>query len=367
MDTFISVMLYVALAWMMYRVSWHAFYSKYRRNRTLAWSAMLLIPSVAAALRGDTGTDSLMYRTFYEDMSSIQRWQTFEPGYTFLMKLLNHFHASYKILFFIMMFFTVLFVMLLLQNERSYINVQVSALVFMLSLYLAGFNIMRQALAMAMLLYAMSIFIDGKTWQSVGVILLAVLFHRSALVGLAIIAGKHIFLGKYWKEVLAVGCAVLIYLITHRELLGELVYILTRSAYYAAYVTRDSESASSLPVYVLKICFVVIMGFLYREYYVGEARRMKVYYAMIVCGYTFTALNLITMTYVGRLGEYFSYLYIVLMGFCAGHNLTIAGKTIKKQYISALIILYFLAIFLHQNVYKSYSELIPYQGWFRIK
>lgn len=367
MDNAITVMLYVGLACMMYSVSKYAFYSKYKLNKSVAWFAMLMLPSLVAAFRNGTGTDSKMYQQAYAHLNSVHRWQDFEKGYLFLMKVLNEMLLSYRALFFVMMFFTILFFLLLLENEKKNIDVQTATFVFMITLYLSCFNGMRQGLAITMLLYAMSIFIDGKTKQSICIIILAMLFHLSAMIGLAIIIGKYIFKNKYWKLFLFAGCGVLIYLITHRELLGRLVYQITASGYYASYVTRDSASESNLLVYLMKICFPTVFGFAYMKLYVGETAKMKIYYAMMLCGYTFSALNLITMTYVGRAGDYFSYLYIVLMGFYANNSLPLLKRKIKSCYIRILIIAYYMLFFFHQFVYKGFNDLIPYKGWFGVE
>ena len=73
MEVIITITIYLGLAFVFSKLLPVAFYSKYNTDKSLAWIMLLLIPSLLAAFRKGTGTDSLMYMKAYENWNSLNR------------------------------------------------------------------------------------------------------------------------------------------------------------------------------------------------------------------------------------------------------------------------------------------------------
>lgn len=363
MDNIITIVLYVGLATVMAYIIPYCFRTRNSFNRKFAYFVAFLLPTLLAACRGNTGTDSNMYQNTYYDIENVQRWQDFELGYQMLVKLLNYFNLPYQFLFGIMGFLTCFFIILFIKNEKNNINVSVAVFIYFIDLYLGSFNIMRQGLAITMVLYAFSLFLDKKYIRFLIVILSACLFHSSAMLGFVIVAGKIIFDNRYSKFMYIVISGIVLYFVFHRELLGKIAYIISHSSYYASYITRDAESEGSILKYFLKIFPVLFISILF-ILQKNVSDRIKVYFGLMLGGYLISVLGVITATQVHRIGYYFSYLVIIVLSSCCNSSIIIGNKKITTQTTSVVVVLYFILVFFYNYVYRGFCDLIPYQGLF---
>ena len=363
MEVFITIVLYIGIAITVSQFAWYAICSKYSFNEKVGWIYITIIPALVAAFRYKTGTDSNMYMNSYLDIGSIMRYQDFEKGYLWLVEVLNNCGFSYQMMFFLMNFMTLVFLFLLFKREKDIIDIKIATFIFILDLYLNSFNMMRQALAITMVMYAFSLFTDRKYIYSCFVIGAAMLFHGSALLGMAIVLGKIVFDNRYSKVMYVAVIYIVLYLINNRDLFGSIVYYISGSGYYASYITRDAESDGSLLGYFIKILPILLICLICLEK-ISKNKKMKVYFGMMFGGYILSALGVITATQVQRVGYYFSYLSIVVLAFCCKTDLVVGRIKIGKNVVKTLIILYYIVMFFYKFVYKGFCDLIPYQGFF---
>ena len=363
MEYVVTVILYLLYIYIMTQMAGMAFTSKYKTNRNLGWMMILLFPSLLAAFRGRTGTDSYMYQQIYEGI--LQReWQTMEFGYACIMEVLNACHFSYRVLFFIMQFLTVLFIMLFINNEKENIDARMAVLIFASDLFFWTLNGMRQGLAIAIVLYAFSVFMDGKWKKSIALIILASVFHMSALIAFVVLGAKWLFENRYTRVIIAICVGVILWFIFHRDQLGYLAYKLSGSAYYASYITRDAQSEGSIINVIIKcfpILFICALNF---KNYRGNAKKYKIYFAMMICGYVFTLLGVITATFVERAAYYFTYLNICLLAFASTQPLVVYKWKFSCQIVKYVVIAYVMVMFSYNTVYRNFNDLIPYYGLF---
>lgn len=162
-------------------------------------SATALI--VLAACRGDhVGTDILAYqKDLYVHALRIRslvdyiRWSYEEPGYSFLTFLgarLGHFayvHALNMCLIIVPMYY-------LIWDAKEVLDPDISLGVFLFLYYVQGYNVVRQQIAISLVTLGLNQFTKKRYLFSIVLLLSAILFHYSAIVG----AASYIL---YWMSI----------------------------------------------------------------------------------------------------------------------------------------------------------------------
>ena len=360
MAIFLTFILYFGSAFLCSYVSNYAFKSTNKYNRRLFKLIIFIIPVLVSTFREKTGTDSEMYIKTYENfqMISSKRWNDFEIGFKFIIELLNRLGASYHMLFFLMSSILVGCTLLFIDNEKENINVKVSVFIFMTDLYLIGNNIMRQATVVAIALYSISIYLDGKRFKSVVLICLSSLIHISGLITLLVIVFEFLVKNKKYKFIIASISVITLFLVINRSLLAIIVMKLTNSA-YAMYLTSKVDSGGSLINYIIKYIFPITIFLIYMDEY-KKVPKMKVYASLVLMGYIFLLLSIFTGTQVQRIGYSFLYLNIVLFGYISNEDCYVMNKRISKNSIGVLVILYAFSICVVNIFISGFNEVVPY-------
>ncbi|MFT9457219.1 MAG: EpsG family protein [Liquorilactobacillus hordei] len=327
--------------------------------------AVIVISSAVVAFRGITGTDSAMYITLYEDgANSIFRWNQIENGFLLFMKLVRNLGGSYQLFFFLVSSLTTGFILMTIAHEKKIINVRIAAVIYFTDLYFNSFNIMRQSLAISICLYALIIFFDRKKITGILLILLAAQIHYSAYVCLLVILGDFLFNNRNTRTNILMMFTLFIgilFLISHRLLLGNIVQLVTGNQYYAGYITRDDYTGGSFLIYYLKIFPILSIPFLYLRYYKNHAY-MNVLFVLMICGYIMSSLGAVLATQVGRIGMYFTTLSIVMLGFCCNNDIYIGNKiVVKKDIVSFCVYSFYILMFIINVFVSKYYEIVPYR------
>lgn len=173
-------------------------------GKTLAFIGVLL-PCILAGMRADTiGTDVKVYveplynaakqsTSFFSYLD--QRWYViwrymyvgeFEIGFTTLIYIIGKLGGSLATVLFFIQVLIVAPIYLGLKKMKNRYPVCFGMLVFYLLFYNTSLNMMRQWIAMSILFYGLSYLFDNKKKNYLITILLACLFHTSALMGVAI-------------------------------------------------------------------------------------------------------------------------------------------------------------------------------------
>lgn len=340
-----------------------------------------------SAFRGNAGTDSPMYRRAYEyGENSILRWVDFEPGYRALMDFLRSYHFPYQVLFFVMGFFTTLFMILAILHERREINVYVASVIFLSDFYLVSMNIVRQAMAMSICIYAICLFFDGETKSAlpypfslldirkkttkakfgkqciaVGMILIASQFHTSALFCLVIIFGKLLFTQKRTPIILISAFVCVSIFLLKRDLLFKLILLLTGSYYYASYFNSDVASDGSFFGYYIKLLPIIAVALMYYPKY-RNYTKMHQLFAFLMIGIMISSIGVITDSQVNRIGFYFKYLDMIIIGYCTRSSIRVSTIKITSTAISIGMCAFYLLLFYYKVFLSNFAELVPYGG-----
>lgn len=369
MDIIITYIMYLGVAVVTSELIEKSALSKVKSKKIFFLIIAVLICGMLAAFRNTTGTDSAMYiRAYYYGVDSINRIGGFEVGYTVLTQILKFFGFSHLSLFFAANAITSLFIFLTIFIERESIDVKLASFIYVMTLYFWSFNAMRQAIAIAIGMYATSLFIKKYYIQSLVLFIFAVSFHTSAVIYILVIGGKWIFQSKYKKWFMLVFFGFALYLVTNRELFANAVKIVFNFVHtnrpYAGYISRDAETDGSIIKYYIKIIPVVFVTVSNFKNYICN-KRMYVYFGLVITGRILSSLDYITATQVGRMGTYFYSFEIVLLAFCAVHGVPLFNhRRLNSKTTTILLYMYIIAIFSYDYFIKGFGAIVPYRGLF---
>jgi hypothetical protein len=139
---------------------------------------LFIVLWIPAAIRYGIGTDYFSYVDYYNDIKYGGISRKLEVGFIFIYKLLIMLNLDVQWFFVITSFFTILFTLLSFKKHFYF-----SVLLYNLFLlYLYSYNIVRQALAVAIVMYAISNIIRGNAKKYVFLVCMASLFHISAIL-----------------------------------------------------------------------------------------------------------------------------------------------------------------------------------------
>lgn len=138
----------------------------------------LLLFAVVFGMRYDVGTDHLTYLTKYVNRVTTERYELLFASITALCQKIN---LHYTVYFGILAFIQVFFFYYSFKDER-YLYPFLSFFLFTTEDWMSWMNIIRQALAICVCLYSLKFIEEKKLWKYLLCILIAFLFHRSAVI-----------------------------------------------------------------------------------------------------------------------------------------------------------------------------------------
>lgn len=335
-----------------------------KNTRYTAYIIITCFTSLFAAFRGNAGTDTNMYHYVFNTgdptaavLGSDGRWQNIEKGYmvinSFCRKIM-----PFEMFLFILSFITIFLIIICIENYRKYVNSYVSAFVLYTTFYLNSFNMVRQALAISLCMFAFFCYLDNKIWLSLMTMFLALTIHTSALIFLFIYISKIIFKKEKW---VFLSLIIIVFLVFNRQLFGQLVLFLTKNNYYAGYFIRDAETNGNIFRYLLRISpILIVTGVFYPK--LSKNMSFRIILVLMVMGYLLFGLNAETDTQVGRIGLYFETLNIFGLGIISNNNLIISKMkvTISKNIVSTVLLLYLFGLYTYSALIMNNGQLIPY-------
>lgn len=141
-----------------------------------------LITVIPNALRYEIGADYVNYVAIFEELAA-GGTSSVEPGFLFLNKIIIYFGLGYEWLFIFVAIFIHLFAFLAYPKKNKYI----AHLFFMLLFYFQTFNILRQMMAIVVIMYAFKLYMQQRNdIRFYIMVVFASLFHSIALIFLFI-------------------------------------------------------------------------------------------------------------------------------------------------------------------------------------
>ena len=308
-------------------------YNKSKKASKLATIIAFFVAfTVVQALRSYTvGTDTPMYIKFYNNIALNSR---FEPGFMLLCKILNYFKLDSRWLSIITNFGYMYFI------YKNTDKLTESALIYIfMNFYFDSFNLMRQSIAVSILLIAMTAFLNKKYIRFFILWLVACQFHNTCYVYILVLI--YIYINSFmktWKSKTAffLACMCILYFITPLILstLFSVSDISSNYYYYTSgrgleYIERNVFGSVLL---VLLNSMLLLYACLRKKTILSNIREAEFqFYFSNMCCAILCYVAAIQIEIFSRFGHYFMPAAIILVPMCFKENN-------KKSYFDKLVI-----------------------------
>lgn len=329
-----------------------------RRSCLFLIALILMVPAI---LRQETGNDYLRYVEFFH-LASIDAYVPTEAGFNWLAKAVYGLcgYENYLLLFAIYAVMTILVMLTVIRQQAE--NFCFSFFLFMMfGYYFQSFNTMRYYFALSLSLLAMTCLLRRKYAGFVILVLLAALFHKTALITLLL----YPVAARRWKKRelaggVALGLAVL--------LLHEKAMELLLSLYPSWEGTVDLAAGTSISWVNIAKCLAVLL----LAYYVRADEDPETFRGRQLVMYRNSAyIGLLLYVFgwfipeVSRICYYLTFTQIFYLPMLlSGFPETEQGRR-QKKLLTILVIaaaLVFFALFL-RTAYRDTIKILPYKSF----
>ena len=329
-----------------------------RRSCLFLIALILMVPAI---LRQETGNDYLRYVEFFH-LASIDAYVPTEAGFNWLAKAVYGLcgYENYLLLFAIYAVMTILVMLTVIRQQAE--NFCFSFFLFMMfGYYFQSFNTMRYYFALSLSLLAMTCLLRRKYAGFVILVLLAALFHKTALITLLL----YPVAARRWKKrELAVGVALgLAVLLLHEKAMELLL-----SLYPSWEGTVDLAAGTSISWVNIAKCLAVLL----LAYYVRadedpetfRGRQLVMYRNSAYIGFLLYVFGWF-IPEVSRICYYLTFTQIFYLPMLlSGLPETEQGRR-QKKLLTILVIaaaLVFFALFL-RTAYRDTIKILPYKSF----
>lgn len=329
-----------------------------RRSCLFLIALILMIPAI---LRQETGNDYLRYVEFFH-LASIDAYVPTEAGFNWLAKAVYGLcgYENYLLLFAIYAVMTILAMLAVIRQQAE--NFCFSFFLFMMfGYYFQSFNTMRYYFALSLSLLAMTCLLRRQYAGFVILVLLASLFHKTALITLLL----YPVAARRWKKrelaaAVVPGLAVL--------LLHEKAMELLLSLYPSWEGTVDLAAGTSISWVNIAKCLAVLL----LAYYVKADEDPDTFRGRQLVMYRNSAyIGLLLYVFgwfipeVSRICYYLTFTQIFYLPMLlSGLPETEQGRR-QKKLLTILVIaaaLVFFALFL-RTAYRDTIKILPYKSF----
>ena len=329
-----------------------------RRSCLFLIALILMIPAI---LRQETGNDYLRYVEFFH-LASIDAYVPTEAGFNWLAKAVYSLcgNENYLLLFAIYAVMTILAMLAVIRQQAE--NFCFSFFLFMMfGYYFQSFNTMRYYFALSLSLLAMTCLMRRQYAGFVILVLLASLFHKTALITLLL---YPVAVRRWKKRELAAGVVPGLAVLLFHEKAMELLL----SLYPSWEGTVDLAAGTSISWVNIAKCLAV----LFLAYYVKADEDPDTFRGRQLVMYRNSAyIGLLLYVFgwfipeVSRICYYLTFTQIFYLPMLlSGLPETEKGRR-QKKLLTILVIaaaLVFFALFL-RTAYRDTIKILPYKSF----
>lgn len=331
-------------------------YKKTSKYKTLFLCSSALPFILISGFRFDVGTDYMYrYTPDFNWMAQGNDPKNIEIGFKLLMRCILFFTNHVQVLFFITSLFTLSIIFYMMFKETK--NPTVSILIFFFGGYFFNsMNILRQYMAMSLLIVAFYFMIKKEIWKWFLCIILATLFHSTAMIFLLSYI-PYYFNFDIKKFVMVVVILFLVGILV-KPILLMLIEMTRFEVYlrgeYARYLQGDFQFIQSLLMMLLSIIYIFI-------YYKNEDKLMNNFKAK---GYI--CLQLLALLFASyTVSMYISTRFVVFFSIFSIFGLSLLWEYVQdkkqKTYIGLILSCLFLGSFSYLYLKNNVDEVFPYK------
>lgn len=308
------------------------------------------------------------FKNYFEYLSYIKSINGVEIGYSTLNFIVSRFTNSVAWFFFILNFITILFIALALMKNHSKLHFFIGMIVYYLMFWDISLNIMRQSLAIAIVFYAISIYIDeNKIKPFIFWVIIAMLFHQTAILAL-FIPILYQFSERHTKDlsyiVISIG-SILLYLFLRPQ--SNIISVAMESIpflgkYYTIFLQSGMEyvatgSGMSIRTVLINIfpMLLAIIGFLFIK--TDDAviiKNKRFFINLMILSIAFEFVNINSGVFA-RLGMYFSVIQVEIYP-----NMVRLFKRIEIKTLFIIVLIIYLLVVSYHRITAGSGEIYPY-------
>lgn len=354
-----------------YACSVSLFYAgqKSHRGAVPLYICALLLPALLAGLRDySIGTDVLVYGNawFRLAVRSEDFWGYFNHvrsgGSGLLYALFNYIISrvfdSPHVFYFFWMLAELTLVFLAAKRLEDVVDVPFAMLTYYLLFYNTSLNILRQSMAMIIILFGYDDIRKNRVFRYGILVVVAMLFHASGIVGLALYVLHFILqrrLKKLWKFFAILCCGMAAVLCT--KIAEWILQLGILGARYAHYLTDIEGSAGRFNRIVLygSVAFLLFFLTVKPKEHTTEHEDIKMY---MLCSFLFFPIGA-HYGFANRILYYFDIFAVFGLPLLADHlrvQFTFNGKKRTMILAGMCMLVYWIVGF----GYLGWSETVPY-------
>lgn len=309
--------------------------------------SMILI----AGFRYNIGTDYSMYNSMYfnQNQSNLNK---VEIGYKILMKIVAPIFGEKSYLFFILC--SIITIIPIYVTIKKYSKKPGESIFYFITLgfYTLSFNMIRQAIGMAITFFALRYLFDRKLFKYIITILLASTFHITSLIMIPI----------YWISKIKFSKLAnfgVMFLLLFSGIMFNVIfgYVTTKIPQYAMYAKYDNTIAG-IGTYLVNIIYILLIVFAIINRQKIEQRDNRYLYIinMIIYSIFFISLSVKNTLFARLIYYWFMPIVIIIPEYilCVNKN--------KRNIVQFVMILAF-CLFYFINIY-SFNGVYPYASIF---
>lgn len=313
---------------------------------------MFLILFIVSAVRKHVGTDYGVYLNYYRGIEDrIYDGEGMEIGYFYLNKITKHLFDGEYTIFIITSLIIVGLVYLTI--KRFSVDPLLSTILFMcIGLYMSSFNIIRQSIAIAFILYSYKYSETKFKWLIP--ILIAALFHITALLVIPFYLISKINLQKKHYIILILS-GVFLYL-TYGRTVVYLTSIMEGFEHYkdSIFVTKGANPIRAvISISILIFCFTG-----YED--IVRNKKIKFAFTMLIFGNIFV-LFMLKGKIFARVVGYFDVFQILIIPYVLKHMNKY--KMRKYSIFITTIIVFCSGFYFYYSVKTNQGDVIPYRTY----
>ncbi|WP_308636708.1 EpsG family protein [Paenibacillus silvisoli] len=291
----------------------------------------------------------------------------YESGYVLLNTVIKTFTDNYTVLLFIVSLFYLYSVGRFINNYSKFIWLSVF-IFYTLGIYFMVFNLLRQCIAIGIFIIAIDFIIKGKPFKYLLSILLATLFHKTAIVLLPLYLLRN---KKMNFKIVIVSLLILSFILLFFDNIMLLVNKVFPHYYSYYYHSKYSENGARLAtvLHSLLIIILFVVGRVLKSKYVGKGdvsyKSVEHKAQLDLVDNLFEVLTIVNITIMlislrlnllDRFGDYF----LPIMAVYLPNTITKGGRVLHLiSYILVIILFLYITIIL---IFRpDWSGIFPYK------
>lgn len=315
-----------------------------------------------SGLRYKVGTDYDNYLDYYIvysvlDFQSIVSYAN-ELLFILVIKIAYLFQEP-QIMFAIIAFLTVYITYRAILTQKEKISITLVFALYVFLYYMYSLNIIRQALAIAIVLYSYKYIWQHDLKRFVLSIIIATLFHTTALLFLPfyfLCPNKNEKSRKVKNLIRFITIIIIFLIVTQLRIVINLLSQIELFSRFSFYNAVDIQGDNKQVIINTILLFIFI---LYSKPLIKYNEDNKMYLFLYLIGYILTLAGFFS-PYAKRIAMYFNISEIFILASFP----RLAKTSGQKIFIEFMIVMYMLVMFVLSSYYLNIGDIIPYQTIF---